>query len=134
MQDANRIRRIEIRLLQREYDAIVARASAYTSVSHYIRSAISEYSNVNASMRIQQIKLLTEYYQQYHNMLFHMSANVNQAMKRTNELARAGLLNATDITDRLYPVIQQCSDDIAYLRKELQCMTALLCKHSNDRI
>lgn len=129
MPDNNRTRRIEIRLTQDEYDRIASNASAFGNVSNYIRSAVKEFSNSDAVQRMQDKKLIIDYYQKYHSMLFHTSANINQALKRANELAQAGLLNASFIATEIVPQVSKTSDDIAFIRSTLHQLTSSLCKY-----
>lgn len=83
----------QLRLTAGELSAIKEKSATYKSVSHYIRSAVAEYSNVNAKERLDLIIRLGEFYDKWSAELGHLGGNLNQAMKRANELAIAGLLS-----------------------------------------
>ncbi len=83
----------QLRLTAGELSTIKEKSGSYKSVSHYIRSAVAEYSNVNAKERLDLIIRLGEFYDKWSAELGHLGGNLNQAMKKANELAIAGLLS-----------------------------------------
>lgn len=115
-----RERRVWIRFSEEEYAKIKNRPEAFKTVSQYIRASIKEFSDVDAKKSIDNLNSLTEYYKKYNSMLYHTSANLNQYMKRANELSSAGMLNASYIRDTLYPIVNNTNHNIAFLRDELE--------------
>jgi hypothetical protein len=81
-------------------------------MSKYIRDALSEYSNVDAKSRLELMDKLLSFYEKYHSMLYHTTANLNQSVKHINELAAAGLLRPHDIS-ALMPHIDNTHDIIS---------------------
>lgn len=115
----NRTRRIEIRLTEDEYAHIKKQSISFGSVGHYIRSAIKEFSDINAKQRLDLINELGDYYYEYKDKLSHISGNLNQSVKRANELAIAGLLSAPFISQVLIPAIESTKKDLGALHQEL---------------
>lgn len=115
----NRTKRIEIRLTEDEYARIKKQSASFGSVGHYIRSAIKEFSDINAKQRLDLINELGDYYCEYKDKLSHISGNLNQSVKRANELAVAGLLSASYITQVLKPIIDSTKNNLGALHQEL---------------
>ena len=123
-----RTKRIEIRLTEEEAELIRKNAGNYSSLGHYIRCAVSEYSNVSAREHIRLMNDLSEYYRNYQNQLSWAGSNLNQSVKRANELSVAGLLTDTYIRDVLMPVISNTLETISSLKSELERITKIVVK------
>ena len=100
-----RTKYIQLRLTQEEYDSLKAKSASYTSVSHYIRSAIKEYSDIGAKQKFQLLNDLSSFYRKFQDELSWAGGNLNQSVKRANELAVAGLLSPAYIAEVLMPSI-----------------------------
>lgn len=120
-----RTRRIEIRLTEEEAEAIRKNASGYSSLGHYIRCAVSEYSNIHAREQLRLMNTLGDYYRDYQNQLSWAGSNLNQSVKRANELSVAGLLTSAYVRDILMPVVSETLVSINSLKSELEKLTKL---------
>lgn len=118
-----RTKRIEIRLTEEEAEAIRKNASGYSSLGHYIRCAVSEYSNIHAREQLRLMNTLGDYYRDYENQLSWAGSNLNQSVKRANELSVAGLLTPAYIREVLLPVISATQESINSLKSELEKLT-----------
>lgn len=112
----------QLRLTERELNAIKTDSAAYSSVSHYIRCAIAEYSNVNSKEKLDMIIRLSEFYNKWSAELGHMGGNLNQTVKRANELAVAGLLSEDDI-GKLALRVKDIQVTLNHIRRELYAIT-----------
>ncbi len=118
----------QLRLTSEEYTALKEKSASHASVSHYIRSAISEYSNVDARLRLRLLNELGEFYRMYQNELSHISGNLNQSVKRANELSVAGLLSDSYIKEILLPSILGVQNTLDTLKRELLTVTKKVLK------
>lgn len=118
-----RTKRIEIRLTEDEAAFIKEKSSSYSSVGHYIRSAIAEYSDINAKQKLQLLNDLGEFYQKFQNELSWAGGNLNQSVKRANELSVAGLLSGTYISEVLMPTIADVRKTLDAMKRELLIVT-----------
>ena len=118
-----RTKRIEIRLTEDEATFIKEKSSSYSSVGHYIRSAIAEYSDINAKQKLQLLNDLGEFYQKFQNELSWAGGNLNQSVKRANELSVAGLLSGTYISEVLMPTIADVRKTLDAMKRELLIVT-----------
>ncbi len=118
-----RIKRIELRLTEAEAEFIREKSKDYRSVSQYIRDAVAEFSDTDAKRRLELINELGKFYRENHNELFHLSANLNQVVKRANELAVAGLLSKSYLEKTVIPVIQGIEGTVSVIRSALLDVT-----------
>ena len=100
-----RTKYFQLRLTQEEYDTLKLKSASYTSVSHYIRSAIKEYSDIDAKRKFQLLNDLSSFYRKFQDELSWAGGNLNQSVKRANELAVAGLLTPAYMIEVLMPTI-----------------------------
>lgn len=118
-----RNRRIEIRLTEDEYARIKKQSTSFGSVGHYIRSAIKEFSDINAKQKLDQLNELADFYRVYRDDLSHISGNLNQSVKRANELSIVGLLTPAYISQVLMPSVDSTKKTLEALRLELMKVT-----------
>ena len=118
-----RIKRIELRLTEAEAQFIREKSKGYRSVSQYIRDAVAEFSDTVAKRRLELINELGKLYREYHNELFHLSANLNQVVKRANELAVAGLLSKSYLEKTVIPAVRGIEGTVSAIRSALLDVT-----------
>jgi len=116
---------IKVRLTDEEMSYYRQQASSYTSMSHYVRSAMKEYSNPDLKLQHELIVQVCEFYQKVNNELAWAGSNLNQAMKRTNELAAAHILSSYYVLEVLEPVIMELRNTINQMKEHLD---ALVCR------
>lgn len=100
------------------------KSASYSSVSHYIRSALAEIFKYQGTKR--QLELMNDlglFYRKYQNELSWAGGNLNQSVKRANELAVAGLLAPSYIQEVLLPVILETQETLNRIKKDLDSLT-----------
>ncbi len=123
-----RTKYFQLRLTQEEYDFLKEKSKGYSSVSHYIRSAIKEYSDINAKQKLQLLNDLGLFYRKFQDELSWAGGNLNQSVKRANELSVAGLLSATYISEVLMPSIDSTRKTLESIKRELLNVTKKVIK------
>lgn len=118
-----RTKYFQLRLTPEEYASLKEKSASYTSVSHYIRSAIAEYSDINAKRKLQLLNDLGEFYRKFQNELSWAGGNLNQSVKRANELSVAGLLSGTYISEVLMPAVSEVQKTLDTMKRELLIVT-----------
>ncbi len=118
-----RTKYFQLRLTPEEYALLKEKSAPYTSVSHYIRSAIAEYSDINAKQKLQLLNDLGEFYRKFQNELSWAGGNLNQSVKRANELSVAGLLSGTYISEVLMPAVSDVQKTLDTMKRELLIVT-----------
>ena len=114
---------IKVRMTLVEVLQFKEKAKSYGSVSNYVRSAVAEYSNVNAKQKLELIQELGTFYRKFQYELSHIGGNLNQSVKRANELSVAGLLSPSYVREVLMPIILNTQRTLNGLKKELDTVT-----------
>lgn len=102
-----RTNRIEILLTDEELAALRTKATDFGSVSCYIRSALREFSGTDAKRKMEAVENMADLSRKLSDELAWAGSNLNQAMKRANELAVAGLLTGRYYKDVVLPSINE---------------------------
>ena len=113
----------QLRLTPEEAALLKEKSASYSSVSHYIRSAVAEHSNIDAKKKLELINDLGLFYRKFQNELSWAGGNLNQSVKRANELAVAGLLPPSYIREVLMPVILETQKTLNEIKRNLETVT-----------
>ena len=119
---------IKVRMTPEEIRAFKEKSADYKTVSHYVRKALEEYSNVSVRRLLELMQELGSFYRRYQGELSHIGGNLNQAMKRANELAVAGLLPPSYIREVLLPVIRDTQETVNGIKRQLDILTSRINK------
>lgn len=120
---SQRIKQLHLRLTMEEAALLKEKSESYSSVSHFIRCAITEHSGVGVKRKLGLMKELGDFYRKYWNELSHIGGNLNQSVKRANELSVAGLLTPSYLNEVLLPVIKETYDTLDQIKRELDAVT-----------
>ena len=96
----------QLRLTSDELLNLKEKAVPYQSVSNYIRKAVEEFTHVDVKQQIEMMQDLCAFYRKFQNELSWAGSNLNQSVRRVNELAVAGLLSPGYVNEVLLPSIQ----------------------------
>lgn len=113
----------QLRLTPEEAQLLKEKSGSFHSVSHYILSAVQEFSNVDVKERIELIRELGEFYRKNQNELSWAGGNLNQVVKRANELAVAGLLAPSYIQEIVLPTIRETQETMNRIKRDLELIT-----------
>ena len=100
-----RTNRIEILFTDTELERLKVRSKEFRSISSYIRAALVEFCDKDAKGRMQAVEEMASLCRKFKDELGWAGGNLNQAMKRANELSVAGLLSETYYKEVLIPSI-----------------------------
>ena len=113
-----RTERFEMRLTPEEAAGIREKSKRYHSVSNFIRMAVNEFSDTDAKTRLELCNDTARLCRKFQGELSWMGSNLNQAVKRANELAVAGLLSESYFKDILAPLIEGVEKMIKAVKSE----------------
>lgn len=113
----------QLRLTPDEAALLKEKSEPYGSVSHYIRCAVAEYSNIHVRQRLELIQELGMFYRKFRNELSWAGGNLNQSVKRANELSVAGLLPPSYVREVLLPAILEPQRILNGIKRELDVVT-----------
>ncbi len=113
-----RTERFEMRLTPEEAAGIREKSKRYHSVSNFIRMAVNEFSDTDAKTRLELCNDTARLCRKFQDELSWMGSNLNQAVKRANELAVVGLLSESYFKDILAPMIEGVEKMIKAVKSE----------------
>ncbi len=113
-----RTERFEMRLTPEEAAGIREKSKRYHSVSNFIRMAVNEFSDTDAKTRLELCNDTARLCRKFQDELSWMGSDLNQAVKRANELAVAGLLSESYFKDILAPMIEGVEKMIKAVKSE----------------
>lgn len=113
----------QLRLTPDEAALLKEKSEPYGSVSHYIRCAVAEYSNIHVRQRLELIQELGMFYRKFRNELSWAGGNLNQSVMRANELSVAGLLPPSYVREVLLPAILETQRILNGIKRELDVVT-----------
>lgn len=112
----------QLRLTSDELLNLKEKAVPYQSVSNYIRQAVQEFTHVDVRQQIVMMQDLRAFYRKFQNELSWAGSNLNQSVKRANELAVAGLLAPSYVYEVLLPSIKDMQDTLNKLKEDLELL------------
>lgn len=130
MQKKNRKFLQKVRLTEEEKSLFETKAKAYQSMSSMIRAAVEQLDDHASKCKIEWLEEFSS--QLHHNdvLLSHISGNLNQVVKRANELALASSLPFSYFEIYLYPEIVKVHKCILELQRlQAKTYTRLLRLH-----
>ena len=95
----------------------VRRASS-GHLGSFIRDAVKQFNNIATLRRIDALNEMTALYKKYQQELNRLGGNLNQAVKRANELAKIGKLDQFYYSNLLYPPIMEIQELICEIKDE----------------
>ena len=113
-----RTERFEMRLTPEEAAGIREKSKRYHSISNFIRMAVNEFSDTDAKTRLELCNDTARLCRKFQDELSWMGSNLNQAVKRANELAVVGLLSESYFKDILAPLIEGVEKMIKAVKSE----------------
>ena len=112
----------QLRLTSDELLNLKEKAVPCQSVSNYIRQAVQEFTHVDVRQQIEMMQDLRAFYRKFQNELSWAGSNLNQSVKRANELAVAGLLAPSYVYEVLLPSIQDMQETLNKLKEDLELL------------
>lgn len=107
-----------------DLESLKKMAAGFNSVSHYLREAIKEFSGQSPKDRIETRRKIAEYYISIDAKIAHIGGNLNQAMQRCNESAKAGLPTATILINHVLPKVQDTYSMLIEMRRSLNDLSS----------
>ena len=91
-------------------------------MSNYIRKAVEEFTHVDVKQQIEMMQDLCAFYRKFQNELSWAGSNLNQSVRRVNELAVAGLLSPGYVNEVLLPSIQDVQNILKRIKDDLETL------------
>ena len=119
-------KRIEIYLSPKDDALFENKAVHYKNWGPFIRDAVKQFNDIGILRRIDALNEMTALYKKYQQELSRIGGNLNQTVKRANELAIIGKLDQFYYDNLLYPRIMEIQELICEIKDEQQQIVARL--------
>lgn len=119
----NKTKILKLRLTPSRMEEVRRRSKPFGTLSNFINQAINEFSDTTAKDRLDNSKKIAQLYAEIDAKLAHVGGNLNQAMRRINERAVAGLDYTALLSKQLIPEIESCKQLCVEVRKSLRDIT-----------
>ena len=121
-------KRIEIYLSPKDAALFEKKAVHYKNWGPFIRDAVKQFNDIATLRRIDALNEMTALYKKYQQELSWIGGNLNQVVKRANELAIIGKLDQLYYENLLYPRIMEIQELICEIKDEQQKIVKKLIK------
>ena len=111
-------KRIEIYLSPKDAALFEKKAVHYKNWGPFIRDAVKQFNDIGILRRIDALNEMTALYKKYQQELSWSGGNLNQAIKRANELAIIGELTQSYFEDILSPQVREIQELICDIKDE----------------
>ena len=116
-------KRIYFRVSESEHREILNNSKNFQGITHYILTAIKEFSNMTHKEKVEASKEMIKLYREANVHLAHIGGNLNQTVHRINELSNGGVDVSPIILNEIYPQVQQVYSFCIILQGELLRIT-----------
>ena len=111
-------KRIEIYLSPKDAALFEKKAIHYKNWGPFIRDAVKQFNDIGILRRIDALNEMTALYKKHQQELSWIGGNLNQVVKRANELAIIGKLDQFYYDNLLYPRIMEIQKLICDIKDE----------------
>ena len=112
----------QLRLTEKELSELREKASNFNTVADYLKAAIAEFSAFGVKEYIDMLNDVASKFQTLKYELSKIGTNLNQSVKRANELAVAGNLSEAYIKNVLYPTIEDTKKRMTEIQDDLHTL------------
>ena len=111
-------KRIEIYLSPKDAALFEKKAIHYKNWGPFVRDAVKQFNDIGILRRIDALNEMTALYKKHQQELSWIGGNLNQAIKRANELAIIGELTQSYFEDILSPQVREIQELICDIKDE----------------
>lgn len=111
-------KRIEIYLNKKDAALFEKKAAHYKFWGPFIRDAVKQFNDKGTVRKLDALNEMVSLYKKHQDELSWIGGNLNQAVKRANELAKIGKLDQFYYSNLLYPRIKEIQEMICEIKDE----------------
>lgn len=111
-------KRIEIYLSPKDAALFEKKAVHYKNWGPFIRDAVKQFNDIATHRKLDALNEMVSLYKKHQDELSWLGGNLNQAMKRANELAINGKLSLSYYEDILSPQVREIQKFIRDIKDE----------------
>ena len=111
-------KRIEIYLSPKDAALFEKKAILSRNWGAFIRDAVKQFNDIGTHRKIEALNEMTALYKKHQQELSWIGGNLNQVVKRANELAIIGELTLSFFDDILFPQVREIQELICEIKDE----------------
>jgi len=111
-------KRIEIYLNEKDAAVFKKKAVHYKNWGPFIRDAVKQFNDKGTVRKLDALNEMVNLYKKHQDELSWVGGNLNQAMKRANELAIAGELHQSYYDEVIFPQVRDVQRLIRDIKDE----------------
>ena len=111
-------KRIEIYLNEKDAALFEKKAAHYKNWGPFIRDAVKQFNDKGTVRKLDALNEMVSLYKKHQDELSWLGGNLNQAMKRANELAIAGDLRQSYYDKVIFPQVREVQRLICDIKDE----------------
>ena len=111
-------KRIEVYLTPKDAALFEKKAVHYKNWGPFIRDAVKQFNDLGTHRKLEALTEMVNLYKKHQDELSWVGGNLNQAMKRANELAIAGELHQSYYDEVIFPQVRDVQRLIRDIKDE----------------
>lgn len=120
-------KQIHFRINEKEYEKLKPKFKEFGGMGNYFMLTSREYSNEDGKKKIENRKMLADFYKKFNADLAHIGANFNQRLKHCNELALIGKMNKNELDEQIV-IIEEMKTMLMNMQEDLYDITRTITK------
>ena len=111
-------KRIEIYLKPKDAALFERKAKRYRYMSCMIRDAVKQFNDLATKGKLEALCEMVNLYKKHQQELSWLGGNLNQAMKRANEMAQSKELSQSYYDEVLFPLVREIQEFLHDIKEE----------------
>ena len=111
-------KRIELYLKPKDVALFEKKAIRYRCMSSMIRDAVKQFNDLATHRKIEALNGMVDLYKKHQQELSWLGGNLNQAMKRANEMAKSKELSQSYYDEVLFPQVKELQEFLHDIKEE----------------
>jgi hypothetical protein len=112
-------KRIEVYLTPKDAALFEKKAVHYKNWGPFIRDAVKQFNDLGTHRKLEALTEMVNLYKKHQDELSWLGGNLNQAMKRANEMAQNKELSQSYYDEILFPQIREIQVFLLDIKEEL---------------
>ena len=119
-------KRIEVYLTPKDAALFEKKAVHYKNWGPFIRDAVKQFNDIGTHRKLEALNEMVNLYKKHQDELSWIEGNLNQAMKRANEMAQSNELSRFYFDEILFPQVREIQEFLRDIKEEQHQIAIIL--------
>lgn len=119
-------KRIEVYLTPKDAALFEKKAVHYKNWGPFIRDAVKQFNDIGTHRKLEALNEMVNLYKKHQDELSWIGGNLNQAMKRANEMAQSKELSRFYFDEILFPQVREIQEFLRDIKEEQHQIAIIL--------